>query len=169
MYGNEKNPSRMFEIYKRLFELKEGDRSVLKFYDELKGLFDMLEMHQPAVTDAETLRGYRQDLAVSKFLSDLSLTLRSQVRGQILKEDSIPTFTATFSRVMQISTRSDVSSAPSIEQSAMTFSRGRGRGRSHNFGGRGREFVGGERESASWKGPRQCRQCKRSSHISEKC
>ena len=50
----------------------------------------------------------------------------------------------------------------------MTFSRGRGRGRSHNFGGRGRGFVGGERESASWKGPRQCRHCRRSNHISEK-
>jgi len=66
MYGNEKNPSRVFEIYKRLFELKQGDISVPKFYDELKGLIDELEMHQPIITDAATLRGYRQDLAVSK-------------------------------------------------------------------------------------------------------
>ena len=55
-----------------------------EFYGKLKGLIDELEMHQPAVTDAATLRGYRQDLAVSKLLSSLSPTLRSQVRGQIL-------------------------------------------------------------------------------------
>ena len=70
----------MFEIYEGLFDLKQGDRSVPEFYGELKGLIDELEMHQPTITDAMTLRGYRQDLAVSKFLSGLSPTLRSQVR-----------------------------------------------------------------------------------------
>ena len=32
-----------------------------EFYGELKGLIDELEMHQLAVTDAATLRGYRKD------------------------------------------------------------------------------------------------------------
>jgi len=40
MYDNEKNPSRVFEIYECLFELKHGDKSVLEFYGELKGLID---------------------------------------------------------------------------------------------------------------------------------
>jgi len=75
MYGNEKNPSRVFEIYERLFELKQGDRSVPEFYKQLKGLIDELEIHQSAVTDVATLKGCRQDLAVSKFLSGLSPTL----------------------------------------------------------------------------------------------
>ena len=48
MYGNGKNPSRVFEIYERLFELKQGDKSVAKFYRKLKGLIDELEMHQPS-------------------------------------------------------------------------------------------------------------------------
>ena len=78
LYDNKKNPSMVFEIYECLFELKLGDRSVPKFYNELKGLIDELEMYQPAVTDAATRRGYRQDLAVLKFLSCLSLTLRSR-------------------------------------------------------------------------------------------
>jgi len=90
MHGNEKNSSRLFDIYEHLFELKQGDRFVPEFHGELKGLIDELEMHRPSVTDAATLRGYRQDLAVSKFLSGLSLTLRSQLRGQILGGDNIP-------------------------------------------------------------------------------
>ena len=130
MYGNEKNPSRVFEIYERLFDIKHGDRYVPEFYEkELKGLIDELEMHQPSVTDVATLRGYCQVLALSKFLSGLSPTLRFQVRGQILGRDSIRTLTSTFSRVMRVSIGTDASSAPSIQQSAMVSGRGHGRHR----------------------------------------
>jgi len=44
MYDNEKNPSRVFEIYERLFEFRQGDGSVPEFYDKLKGFIDELEM-----------------------------------------------------------------------------------------------------------------------------
>ena len=115
MYKNDKNPLRVFKIYECLFELKQGDKFVPEFYGEVKGLIDEFEMHQPSVTDAVTLKGYRQDLTVSKFLSGLTPTLQSQVRGQILGGDSILTLTVTFSRVMRVSTRADVFSAPSIE------------------------------------------------------
>ena len=47
MYENEKNPSRVFEIYERLFELKQKDRSAFESYEEFKSLIDVLEMHQP--------------------------------------------------------------------------------------------------------------------------
>ena len=69
----------------------------------------------------------RQDLAVSKFLSGLSLSLRSQVRGQILGGDNISNLNATFSRVIRVSTGADVTTAPSVEQSVVTFECGRGR------------------------------------------
>ena len=49
MYENEKTPSKVFEIYERLFELKYGARSVFEFYGEFKSLIDELEMHQPAL------------------------------------------------------------------------------------------------------------------------
>jgi len=66
------------------------------------------------------------------------------VRGQILG-DSIPTLTATFSRVMGVSTGSDISSTPSIEQSVIISGLGKVRGRDRDFGGRGCGFVGGGR------------------------
>ena len=56
---------------------------MVEFYGEPKSLIDELKMHQPVVTDAATLRGYLQNLAVSKFLSGLSPTLKFRVRGQI--------------------------------------------------------------------------------------
>ena len=69
--------------------------------------------------------------------------MRSQVRGLILEEDSILTLIVTFLRVMRVSTRSDVSSAAFIEQSAMISRCGRGRGRDRDFGGQRRGLVGG--------------------------
>ncbi|XP_020243477.1 uncharacterized protein LOC109821726 [Asparagus officinalis] len=173
MYGNEKNVSRVFEIYGRLFALKQGDKSVPEFFGELKRLIDELEMHQPAVADAATLLGYRRDLAESKFLSGLNPNLQSQVRGQILGGDTIPSLTATFFRVMQVSTgvTSDTTtpSPPTMDQSAMFSNRGKGRGR-----GRGRDSGGGRgsfggRQGESDKGSRQCGHCGRTNHISEKC
>ena len=83
--------------------------------------------------------------------------------------------TATFSRVMWVSAGADVSSALSIEQSAMVSRRSKGRGRDRVFGGRGRGSVRGGRgsyggrQSASKKGSRQFRYCGRSNHISEMC
>jgi len=126
---------------------------VPEFYGKLKGLIDVLKMYQPVVTDAATLRGYRQDLVLLKFLSGLSPILQSHVRGQILGGDSILMLTATFSRVMRVSTGSDVSSALSIEQSVMISRHGRGRARDFKRSIRGLGSCGG-RQSTSEKGPR---------------
>ena len=90
MYGNEKNLSRVFEIYEHLFNLKQGDRSVPKLYGELKGLIDKLEMYQPAVTDAATLRENRQDLVVLKFPSSLSSVLRPRCGVRFWEEIVFP-------------------------------------------------------------------------------
>jgi len=94
----------------------------------------------------QTLREYRHDLAVSKFLSGLSSSLRSQVWGQILGGESIPILTAIFSRVMHVSTGTDVSPAPFVEQSAMVSERGKGRNRGRDRDFRGRGSFGGGRD-----------------------
>ena len=113
---------------------------------------------------------------MSKFLFGLSPTLTSQVRGKILGGDSILTLIATFSRVMHVSIRTNVSSASSMDQSTLYSGRGRGRdrGRERDFGGGRSSFgaghnVSGGRLNASDKGPRHCTHCGRNNHISKKC
>ena len=51
------------------------------------------------------MREYHQDLAMSKFFSGLSPSLRSQMRRQILRENSIPIITTSFSRVVCVNWR----------------------------------------------------------------
>ena len=58
MYETENNASMVFEINERMFEFKQENQSVHKFYGELKSLIDELEMYQPAVTNTITLKGY---------------------------------------------------------------------------------------------------------------
>ena len=126
-------------------------------------MIDDLEMHQPAITDAVTLRGC-QDLAILKFLFNLS-----PGTSQILGGDNILTLTVTFSRVVRVSTGADVSPTPSIKQSVMVSGHGRGRGRGSDrdfgvrgsFGG-GRGSYGGSQNVVD-KRPRQCKHCGRTS------
>jgi len=131
-------------------------------------------MHQHVLTDVATLRGYRQDLVVLKFLSGLSPSLRSQVRDQILGRDNIPTLTVTFFRVGCVSTGAAVTTAPSIEQSAMASTREKGRGRERDFMGGSGSFGGGRgfsgaRVTVSDKRPRLCKRRERTNHTSAKC
>ena len=42
MYDNKKNPSRVFKIYEHMFELKQGDKSLVEIYEKLKSLVDEL-------------------------------------------------------------------------------------------------------------------------------
>ncbi|XP_020266951.1 uncharacterized protein LOC109842493 [Asparagus officinalis] len=127
-----------------------GDKSVPKFFGELKGLIDELEMHQPAVADVTTLLRYRRDLAVSKFLSGLHPTLQSQVSTGVISDTTAP-------------------SPPTIDQSAIFSGRGRGHGRGHGRDSEGGCGSFGGRPCESDKRSRQYGHCGRTNHISEKC
>jgi len=72
MYNNEKNISRVFELYeqnisrvfelyKQLFTLRIGDRSLFEYYSTLKGVLDELNVHQPLVTDLRALKEYMRN------------------------------------------------------------------------------------------------------------
>jgi len=76
---------------------------------------------------------------------------------------------------MRVSTRADVSPAPSVEQFTMVpgGDKCRDRSRGHDSGGCGsfggeHESYGG-RQSGFDKGPRQCKHCGKNNHISKKC
>ena len=81
------------------------------------------------------LRGYHQDLKVSKFLSGLNATLRSQVSEQMLRGRQYSHIDCHLLGVKRLSTEADVFSAPSIEQFVMISGPAEGRGHVRYFGG----------------------------------
>ena len=79
-YGYKKNILRVFEVYKQLFTLHQGDRSVQEHFTVLRALLDELDVYQPLTIDISRMRQYRDELAepaVAVYLSGLNLDLCS--------------------------------------------------------------------------------------------
>ncbi|KAL0355349.1 UNVERIFIED_CONTAM: hypothetical protein Sradi_3981800 [Sesamum radiatum] len=104
MYSHEKEISRVFEPYEKLFSLKKDGRSV-------------------SDCDAQTQKTQWEDFSVAKFLSGLDNNLR-MVRDHLLANDSVPTLSNDLSRVLRVATGSSKSSSSSgttIKSSAMAM------------------------------------------------
>lgn len=97
---------------------------VSKYYSALRGTLDELEVYQFLVIDLNTLRQYRQDLVIIKFLSSLGSSLVIQVSGQILAGDNIPLLMAAHSRVLRISTESTTSATHLLSPMTIVISSG---------------------------------------------
>lgn len=78
--------------------------SMSKYYSALQDILDELEVYQLLVTDLNTLRRYRQNPVVAKFLVGLNSSLLTQVKGHILTGDSVPSLTTIYFRVFYLFT-----------------------------------------------------------------
>ncbi|KAL0379315.1 UNVERIFIED_CONTAM: Retrovirus-related Pol polyprotein from transposon RE2 [Sesamum radiatum] len=112
MYSNEKNISRVFELYEKLFSLKQDGRSVFAYFTSLKGTADEILLYHPLSCDAQTRKNQCEDFLLAKFLSGLDTNL-SIVRDHLLASDSVPTLSNALSRVLRVTTGSIDSPASS--------------------------------------------------------
>lgn len=87
------------------FLLSSRKMSVLTYYSQLRSILDELIFHQHLVLE------YRQDLINSKFVSDLDSPLPTLVQGQIIAGESVPSLTATYSKVLYVPIESTTSVA----------------------------------------------------------
>ncbi|KAH6798462.1 hypothetical protein C2S51_034946 [Perilla frutescens var. frutescens] len=160
MYSNDKNVSRVFELYEKLFSHCQDGQSVNDYFSTLKGLADEILVYHPLSCDATTRQKQWEEFMVAKFLSGLDHSLRP-TRDSLLASDNVPTLSNALSRVLRVATgRTDDGSSPLPDTSAM-FARGRG-----SFRGRSR---GRGRGTHTTPGDRSCVYCGRSNHVSEKC
>ncbi|KAL0336490.1 UNVERIFIED_CONTAM: Retrovirus-related Pol polyprotein from transposon RE2 [Sesamum radiatum] len=140
MYPHEKNISRVYELYERLFSLKQDGRAVSDYFALLKGTSDEILLYHPLSCDARTRKSRWEDFLVAKFLSGLDNNLKI-VRDHLLASDSVPTLSNALSRVLRVATGSSDSSSSSgttTESSAMGV-RDRGRSSSRGHGGQALE------------------------------
>jgi len=146
MYVNEKNVFRVFELYEELLTLQMRDKIVPEYCSTLRGILNELDVHQSLVTDLWVLKMYCEDLAVLKILYGLDPSLVTQVCGQILGGDNMPSLSTAYSRILQVSIGFEptATSISHTEHSAMTAIRDRGRGQGC------RRDSGGRRGFFSW-------------------
>lgn len=90
MHSNEKNVSRVFELYEKLFSHTQDGQSVNDYFSTLKGIADEILVYHPLCCDATTWKTQWEEFMVAKFLSGLDANLRP-VRDNLLSSDNVPT------------------------------------------------------------------------------
>ena len=75
MFFNDKNISRVFELYEKLFSHTQDTQSVNDYFSTLKGLADEILVYHPLSCDATTRAKQWEEFMVAKFLSGLNADL----------------------------------------------------------------------------------------------
>jgi hypothetical protein len=148
--------------------LKQGSRSVLDYYTEMKTLWEELNSHRPmpqctcihqCICEAvRSARYFRLEDQVIQFLTGLNEQF-AVVKTQVLLMDSLSSINKVYSLVVQEESNNTQLASPTpvddsnILVNATDTSRGYGRGK-NNFGG---------------KGSRYCSFCNRTNHTVETC
>jgi hypothetical protein len=98
------NGPRIFQLQKSISCLSQENNSVSSYFTAMKGLWDELGNHQPIPTCTcgalKTILSYHHQQQVYQFLMGLNESY-SQVRGQILLIDPLPSINKVFSLVIQ--------------------------------------------------------------------
>ncbi|XP_030521717.1 uncharacterized protein LOC115734883 [Rhodamnia argentea] len=143
MQGNsqDKNMSRVYELYEKIFNFKQGDNSLGEYYSALKGMWEELNLYQPITTDLERLKTQRTEFQVAKFLSGLNADLQP-VKSQLLAGEKVPSMNGAFGRIQRIVPPSSTSSKDNYALVASSGTRGHG-GFSHRGHGLGGGHGGG--------------------------
>ncbi|XP_048132459.1 uncharacterized protein LOC115726562 isoform X2 [Rhodamnia argentea] len=161
--------SRVYELYEKIFNFKQGDKSLGEYYSALKGMWEELNLYQPITTDLERLKTQRAEFQVAKFLSGLNTDLQL-VKSQLLAGEQVPSMNEAFCRIQRIVSPSSTSSRDS--SALLATSGGHGRGRFSNrgrglLGGRGR--VGGRSGRSYDRDSRRCTYRRKSGHTVDTC
>ncbi|XP_042494961.1 uncharacterized protein LOC122074167 [Macadamia integrifolia] len=163
----DKSMTRTYDLYEKLFQLKQSSKPVQVYYGTFKGLVEEFNVHQTLSADIEKLKAQRNEFFLSKFLAGLHTDLKS-AKGHLLAGETIPTLD-TYSRFQRIGSSSKPDSTHK-DTPAFSACRGRGHGRGSG-GGRtsgGRGFDGhGPGGQQTDRASRQCSYCGKSGHLVE--
>ncbi|OVA15137.1 hypothetical protein BVC80_7347g4 [Macleaya cordata] len=133
LYSQERNVSRIYEIYEQLFNSQQGETSLVEFYGLLRGLWGELDLHQPLSTSLEEQKKQREEFRVALFLSKLNSDYRV-FKDQLLAGETLPTAANAFSRLQRASLGTNSSPSTGSRESSALYSSTGGRG---GRGGRG--------------------------------
>ncbi|KAH9716025.1 protein kinase domain-containing protein [Citrus sinensis] len=101
-YSDLKNSLQIFELKTRLWQTRQGDRAVSEYYNEMKALWQELDLcHEDdwaCMTDSVRYLKRIEDDRVYEFLAGLNKSL-DEVRGRILGRIPLPSIREVFSEV----------------------------------------------------------------------
>ncbi|XP_038714646.1 uncharacterized protein LOC120008414 isoform X1 [Tripterygium wilfordii] len=120
--------SLLYDLYDRLFSLKQGERSVAEYSDIFMSLVRELEIYHPKTDDVEVLKQQREEFFVCKFLHGLNPNFHN-IRNQILAAGdatgSIPSLDDVFAQVLRAEYLLQVPTSV-VSEEGTTYARVRG-------------------------------------------
>ncbi|XP_043687731.1 uncharacterized protein LOC122638944 [Telopea speciosissima] len=156
-FSQERNISRMYDLYEKLFNFQQGDETLNEYCASYKGMVEELQIHQPLTTNLDQLKQQRAEFHVAKFLFGLHLDYQF-VNSQLLTGEKVPSLNEVFSRINRLANPFKPDSTP---KDNFVGNRGWGCGRGSNGQGICTQYVD--------KSARQCTFCGKPNHIVDTC
>ncbi|XP_074299444.1 uncharacterized protein LOC141630547 [Silene latifolia] len=158
------NAPRVHQLKADLTECKQGDLSVVEYYTQLKTIWDELSSYSrvPKCTcgAAAALLKEREEEKVHQFLMGLNSALYSNLRSNLLMEDTITTLSRAYSLVLREERHKAVTRIKEEKvEAAMTVKA--------QPSGMGREINGTNEQEESK--PLQCSYCEKFYHDEDHC
>ncbi|XP_075514618.1 uncharacterized protein LOC142549521 [Primulina tabacum] len=110
-YSDSENSSQIFELKAKLWNLKQGDREVTIYYNEMAALWQELDQHYDDVwaskDDYARQKKREENDRVYMFLAGMNQNL-DEVKGRILGRKPLPSIREVFSEIRQEESRKKV-------------------------------------------------------------
>nr|KYP74100.1 Retrovirus-related Pol polyprotein from transposon TNT 1-94 [Cajanus cajan] len=119
---SKKNGSRIFQLRRQLMSLHQGMDDISTYYTKLKSIWEELSGYKPTFQctcgGLQQLQSFTESEYVMSFLMGLNDSI-SQIRGQILLSDPLPSIGNVFSLVLQDEAQREiaVTSSPPVANS----------------------------------------------------
>ncbi|KAF9601707.1 hypothetical protein IFM89_022236 [Coptis chinensis] len=95
-FSQQNNVSRVFEIYEKIFSMKQSSRPLTEYYSNLKNLWEQLLQYRPFITDLELQKCYWEDFIIASLMNGLDPSFHG-FKDQILANDTLPTAANAYS------------------------------------------------------------------------
>jgi hypothetical protein len=100
MYGNQNNTTQIFQIHREIANLHQDNKSFVQLLENLKSLWNELEIYRPHICDVAVLRRRTEEGRIFQLLASLSFDFED-LRSHILMNLELPSLksvTATIQR-----------------------------------------------------------------------
>lgn len=170
----QQNGPRVFQLRRQLLGLTHGTQSVSQYYTKVKAIWEELGEYRPTINcqcgGLQPFSDYLQKEYVMSFLMGLNESF-SQIRGQILLQDPIPSINKVFSLIVQEEKQREIGSSSSMgtDQSAAFAVQNSSQSSYGRSGAQGNYDNKGKADPRGNKNRPLCSHCGLLGHMKDKC
>ena len=126
VYSQEKNTSRIHQLYEHIFGAEQNEKPLSEHYAFQKEMWEEWNVYKPLFADIEVQRRKREEFLIAKFLSRLDFEY-AKVKHSILASEKLPSLSNVHAHLQCIDLQY-FSSGNNIKNTSALATTGQGRG-----------------------------------------